>query len=124
MRNIDYKDTEKEIKVSIYGLEFIVNINEFENIDTKNLNENSDLESILDRVLGENASEKINEKRINDGYDKMNSNVALTIIAFITDMYIESTMQPINKPMNRYNSYKKKVDNIKNNNYKNRKYRR
>lgn len=116
MKSIEYRDTERKLEVKIYGLVFEINIKEFENIDTRNISENEDLEKIIDKILGEGASKKINDKRVSDGYEEMNSNVALTIIAFITNMYIDNTMKPMDSTINKYNSYDRKIRNVRRNN--------
>lgn len=118
MRKIEYRDTDREWKVNIYGLDFDVNIKEFDNIDTENISKEENLEDIIDKVLGKEASKKINEKRIADGHEEMNSNVALTILAFLTEDYVDRTMQPMNRPLNKYNSYNKRVNNLKRNRYR------
>ena len=120
MRRLDYRDTEKKLSVDIYGLQFKIKRNELENVDTKKLSEEENLEEAIDRILGEGSSEKINEKRIADGYEKMDTGVALTILAFITDVYVESSIQPISKTIDRYDKYNRKIDNVKRGRYNRR----
>ncbi len=111
MRRIEYKDTEKKLEVEIYGLKFEINSKEFENIDTRNISENENLEGIIDKVLGEGACNKINEQRVKDGYETMNGQIALTIMAFLTDTYVESTVQPVNNTIDKYERYNKRFKN-------------
>lgn len=114
MRSLDYKDTEKKLEVNIYGLQFEINGKELNKIETDKLEDKDSLEEAIDSMLGTGAFKKINEKRISDGYEEMDSGVALTIIAFITDIYVESSIQPISNTIERYNKYEKQINNVRN----------
>ena len=122
MRRLDYKNVEAKFEREIFGIKFNVNIKEFENIDTKNISENEDLEKIIDKILGDGASERINKKIKSDiengidtnGIEEMNSKIALSILTYLTEEYIDSTMKPINKTVDKYNKYNRNVRNFKN----------
>lgn len=122
MVRIDYKDTEKKLEVEIYGLRFELNSKELENIDTKEINDN--LDEIIKKVLGEDAIEKINAKRKEDGYEEMDTQVKLTIVTFLVETYVNASISPINNMVNRandkYKNINRKVNNIRNK----RRYRR
>ena len=115
MIKIDYKDTDKKLEVGIYGLNFDINSKELENIDTKNINDN--LDEIITKVLGEDALEKINAKRKEDGHEEADNQVKLTIITFLVETYVNASISPINNMVertnNRYNNINRKVNNIK-----------
>ena len=123
MLRIDYKDTEKKLKVVIYGIEFDLNSNELENIDTENINDN--LDEIITKVLGEDAIEKINNKRKEDGYSEMDTQVKLTIITFLVETYVNASIKPINNMLDRtkskYSNMNRKVNNMRGRKY-NRRY--
>jgi len=125
MIRIDYKDTDKKVEVEIYGLKFEINKNEIENIDTKNIEENS-LEEIIKKVLGEDAINQINNKRKQDGYEEMDTQVKLTIVMFLVETYVNASINPINnmidKANNTYNNMNRNINKVRRNN-KNR-YRR
>lgn len=108
MINIDYKDTEKKLEVKIFDLPFEINKKELENIDTKQITGNDNLEEIIDKVIGQGAVDKINKKRKQDGYDVMDTQVELTILTFITETYVDSSIRPINRVVDKYNNYNRK----------------
>lgn len=116
MIRIDYKDTEKKLEVNIYGLNFDINSKELENVDPKNMNDN--LDEVITKVLGEDAIEKINNKRKEDGYEEMDTQVKLTIITFLVETYVNASISPINNMVNRtnskYNNINRKVNNMRN----------
>lgn len=86
-----YEDTDKKIEISLYGLDFEINnldsIEEIENLDKDNSNV---IEAQLEKILGNGAIEKINRKRINDGYNKLDLNVELNILGCIFETYARS----------------------------------
>lgn len=114
--NFGYEDTDKKIEISLYGLDFeiknIESIEEYENIDK----DNSDLvEKQLEKILGEGAIEKINNKRIKDGYEKMNLNIELNIFACIFETYAkEMTNGILNKVLNTTNDINNNINSISN----------
>ena len=68
-----YEDTDKKIEVELYGLVFEINKEAIINKDIKELdgNDETKIENEIEDVLGKEAIEKINNKRIADGYGKM-----------------------------------------------------
>lgn len=128
MRNIEFKDTDKKIKEKIYGIEFEINTRELEKIDTNNLNENTELGEMLDKVLGEGACDKLNKVRKENGYEEMDAGVELAIfLAIITD-YVESKINPVTSTMDNIQNKFDKMNNFKNRsqrrNYRGNRYRR
>lgn len=123
MRKLEYKDIEKLV-INVFGINFNVNVKEYENIDVNNLTENSSIENVIDKVLGENASKKIDEKIKNDvssgidtnGIVEFNSQVGLMIVQLISELYIDNSMKPFNRTINKYNNYNNKIRNIRRNN--------
>ena len=121
MIKLGYENTDKKIEIEIYGTVFEIS-REIENIDTKNIEENSNLLEMVKKILGEDAVEKINEQRKKDGYGEIDTQVALTIIVACTEAYINASTKPIDDTMNnidrKFNNYNKRRRNFRN------KYRR
>lgn len=107
-----YEDTDKSIEINLYGLDFEINnldnIEELENLDKNNGNV---IEAQLEKILGAGSIEKINRKRINDGYKKLDLNIELNILGCIFETYAKSmsdsvlgrvtkTVDNINKDIN------------------------
>lgn len=135
--SIGYEDTDKKLEIEIYGLKFEINkekINKNKKIDEINGNEN-DLENQIEELLGANAIEKINRKRISDGYSEMTIDVQVQVLKFIYITYIKSITTGItndltnvieiekNKVINMQNRQEKRNYN-RNRRYNNRNYRR
>lgn len=103
---IGYENTDKKIEIEIYGIKFeIKNVNkikEYEDIEDDDL---SGLEKVIESVLGNGSIDKINEQREKDGYEKMDSTVALNILVGIYQTYMteytDNIMQPIEKSIDR-----------------------
>ena len=137
MMSIGYEDTDKKLEIEIYGLKFEVNkekISKNKKIDEINVNEN-DLENQIEELLGANAIEKINRKRISDGYSEMTIDVQVQVLKFIYITYIKSITTGMtndltnvieiekNKVINMQNRQEKRNYN-RNRRYNNRNYRR
>lgn len=122
-----YEDTDKKIEIDLYGLVFEIKnlsnekIENFRNFD-KNL---SNVERQIEEILGTGTIEKINNKRLADGHEKMGLEVELNILGCIFEAYAKamtnSTMDRVVKSINDINS---KVEGLSNNRYQRRKYRR
>lgn len=86
-----YEDTDKSIEIELYGLVFEIknldNIKELENLDRNNSNI---IEAQLEKILGEGSIEKINRKRISDGYKELDLNIELNILGCIFETYAKS----------------------------------
>lgn len=119
MYKIGYENTDKKILVDIYGIEFEVRkvsnnlLKDIENIREENIEDFKELYKYVDLFLGEGASEKINAKRKQDGYDEMNFQVIIAIIDLVINVYRNSYKEVMN--------YKNKFNNY---NYGNRQNRR
>ena len=92
--SIGYEQTDKKVEIDIYGIRFEINRERILEKDTKNIEEVNPEKEIED-VLGNGAVEKINNKRVSDGYSKMTVDVAIKILSFIYARYIEATTNPL-----------------------------
>lgn len=117
MIKIGYEQTDKKIEIDIYGLIFEIS-KEIENINS-NYEEIEDYKDVIDKVLGDGATDKINEKRKSDGYGEIDTQVFLAIISTAMNAYVNASTQPIN---NMIDNYEDKTNRF--NKYGNRKSRR
>lgn len=117
MYSLDYKDTERDFGLRIYGLEFetkkitIDELNKYLEID---VNDFEKLEGIVEELLGEGSVKQINDKRVKDGYKPMSIDVLVNVISFIMEKYSEFIMEDT----------KQKNNKIKNTFYNNDNYNR
>lgn len=114
-----YNDTDKEIKISIYDLEFsISNIDDRKVEELKNINKDlNSLEKAIEEFLGEGSVEKINEKREKDGYPKMDIKVELAVLGCIFETYANAmSNNTINKIEKSITSINDRISNIGNRN--------
>ena len=127
IRRFGYEDTDKKIKIEIYGLEF-----EIKNIDVKreqelNKNDINVIEKEINNILGENAVNRLNDKRLQDGYSIMDLSVELNILGFIFSTYAECMtngfMKNINNSMERMNNQVNNFTNRSQRRNYNRNYR-
>ena len=124
-----YQDTDKKIEIELYGLVFEIKNLSNEKIEKfRNVNSDlSELERQIEDILGNGSIEKINNKRIADGYDKMNLEVEVNILGCIFEAYAKAmtnnTIDRVSKSINDINS---KVEGLNNNRYqrRNNKYNR
>lgn len=119
-----YEDTDKKIEIDLYGLIFEIKnlsndkIEEFRNFD-KNL---SNIERQIEEILGNGCVEKINNKRVADGYDKMGLEVELNILGCIFEAYAKAmTNNTIDRVSKSINDVNNKINNL---NERNRNQRR
>lgn len=109
MYKIGYEQTDKKVIVDIYGIEFEVKkigknlLEEIEKIKSEELEDN-ELYKYVDLFLGENASEKINAKRKQDGYDEMDYQVILAILDTVINAYYKTYNEVMNYK-NKFNNY-------------------
>lgn len=124
-----YQDTDKKIEIELYDLVFEIKnlssqkIEEFRNFD-KDLNE---VERQIEEILGNGTVEKINNKRIADGYEKMDLEVEMNILGCIFETYAKAiTNNTIDRVSSSINDINNKVESLNNNRYhrRNNKYRR
>lgn len=113
-----YEDTDKSIEIDLYGLVFeINNLDSIEELEKLDRNDSNVIESQLEKILGEGAIEKINAKRVSDGYKKLDLNIELNILGCIFETYaksmtgnvlgrVENTVNDINKDLERANTEK------------------
>lgn len=121
-----YEDSDKVVKVDIYGLEFKVNDIKKEEIEEiqKNENDEEKVDKCLKQMLGEDAIEKINKKRKEDGYEEMDIKTKVGILAFTFQAYCEEL---VNNVQDLYDKMYKSVNNVSNYNrqyIRNNKYRK
>ena len=116
---IGYENTDKKIEIEIYDLKFEISnvekLKEYEDIKDDDLN---GLEKMIELVLGEGSVQKINEKRLKDGYKEMDSTIALNMLSEISSIYIKEytnkIIEPIHKAYNEMNKYSVKRQNYNN----------
>lgn len=121
-----YEDSDKVVKVDIYGLEFKVNDIKKEKIEEiqKNENDEEKVDKCLKQMLGEDAIEKINKKRKEDGYEEMDIKTKVGVLAFTFQVYCEEL---VNNVQGLYDKMYKSVNNVSNYNrqyIRNNKYRK
>lgn len=123
---LNYEDTDRKIELEIYGLIFEVK-KEIEDIDAKELKEQNkiNISEIIDKIFGNGATDKINKKRVQDGYEVMDTQVALTIISYAVNAYVNASVGPINEVINNYNYKVNKMNRFRSQNQRrNYRYRR
>lgn len=121
LAKINYEETDKKINIEIYGLIFEINEKVMEDLDVDELKLNgteTEVENVINQLLGDGSVEKINKKRENDGYEKMNLSVAFSIIVFLVNTYVNTVVEPINKVADNFQKAYNKVNNF--NGYNNR----
>lgn len=122
MRELSYNDTEREIEVKIYGLNFKIS-DKIEKLNTEEIQKQAEtdekiIEKVIDDILGENATQKINEQRAKDGYDEMNLNVQTQVLNWIVQQYTDEVLEPINKTVNRIQNRNYRRNGKYNNRYR------
>lgn len=115
-----YDDTDKKIEIDLYGLVFeINNLDDLEEIENLDKNDNNQIEKQLKKILGNDAIDKINNKRVSDGYKKLDLNIELNILGCIFETYsksttgnilgrVKNTVNDINKDIERVNMEQKR----------------
>ena len=91
-----YVDTDKKIEVDFYGLTFEINnldgIGELKKLDQDN---EDVVEAQLEKILGKGAIEKINRKRVSDGYKELDLNIELNMLGCIFEAYAKETTNSV-----------------------------
>ena len=116
---LGYENTDKKIEIEIYGIKFEIKnvdkIKEYENVEDNDL---SGLEKMIESLIGDGSINKLNEQREKDGYEKIDSSVALKILLGIsqayTTEYTNNIMQPFEESMNRINSFNRETKRYNN----------
>lgn len=110
-----YEDTDKSIEIDLYGLVFeIKNLDNLEELENLDKNDSNVIEAQLEKILGKGSIEKINNKRLSDGYQKLDLNIELNILGCIFEAYaksmtgsvlgrVQNTVNDINKDMEKVN---------------------
>lgn len=119
-----YEDTDKKIEIDLYGLKFeINNIGNIEELKNMNKSDLNTIESQLEKVLGDGAIEKINNKRLADGYSKLNIDIELNIFGCIFEAYSNTMVDNMtNKITGTVNNISDKMNEMSN--FGNREQRR
>lgn len=133
-----YEDTDKSIEIELYGLDFeINNLDNIEELESLDRNNENIIEAQLEKILGAGSIEKINRKRVSDGYKKLDLNIELNILGCIFETYAKSmsgsvlgrvtkAVDDINKDINNNINREQRRNYNKNHNRnrRNRNYRR
>ena len=110
MYKIGYEQTDKKVLVDIYGIVFEIKklskelLNEIKEIRESDVEDFKELYKYIDLFLGEGASDKINAKRKEDGYDEMDYKVIIAVIDTVLSAY-KKTYDEFNSYKNKFNSY-------------------
>jgi hypothetical protein len=133
--SIGYEQTDEKVEIDIYGIRFEIDKEKILEKDVNKVSNNPEQE--LEEILGAGAVEKINNKRIADGYKKMTIDVAVKVLSFVYAKYIESATNPLidnindvvekqkSRAENMYGENREIRRNYNKNNYRrNRKHRR
>ena len=124
-----YEDTDKKIEIDLYGIEFEIKLDNKKIIELENVKDEislKEMEMHINEILGENAVQKINEKRKKDGYKEIDENIALQIFMCIFQAYSNSYIGNItnymensnNKIENQYNRLNRNVNKYRKRNYR------
>ena len=116
---LGYENTDRKIEIEIYGIKFeiknVEKIKEYEDVEDNDL---SGLEKMIESLIGDGSINKLNEQREKDGYEKIDSSVALKILLGIsqayTTEYTNNIMQPFEESMNRINSFNRETKRYNN----------
>ena len=117
---IGYEQTDENVEIDIYGIRFEIDKKKILEKDVKNVSSNPEKE--LEEILGKGSVEKINNKRVADGYEKMTIDVAVKVLSFVYASYIEATTNPLIDNID--NVVEKQVERAKNMYGENREIRR
>ena len=106
---IGYEQTDKKIEIEIYDLKFeIKNVEKLQEFEDVKDNDLDTIKKMIETMLGEGAVEKINKKRKEDGYEEINSSIALNILLGIykvySSEYIDEVLGSMEKMENRVNN--------------------
>jgi len=122
-----YEDTDQKIEIDLYGLVFEINKERILNKDINSVNSNDEekIKDEIEDILGKGTIEKINNKRINDGYNEMTLDVEVAVLTCIYKTYIEfTTGQMIDGINNSNNKMLNEAQNMSNYNRQDRRYNR
>ena len=123
-----YEENDKKIIVDIFGLEF--EIKEISKNDVEEIKDNKDdskkMDIFIEKFLGDNAIEKINQKRKEDGHEEMNLTVKVSLLAFVVQTYFNEMSKKVNGIYNSFDNLKNMAGNREQRRYNkyNKNYRR
>lgn len=117
IRKFGYEDTDKKLEIDLYGIVFeIKNIESIEKIEGINRTDKDVVEKYLKNILGEDCIERINKKRKEDGYNKLDLNIELNILGCIFEVYGENMVNGVlGRINNTVNNAGKQMDKYTNN---------
>ena len=126
--NIGYEDTDKKLIVNIYGLDFEIKsvskemVEEYNKLVKNEVKDFKELEKYIDLFLGEGASDKINDKRKQDGYHEMDLKVIVSIIGLIVEVVSKDMTKSQETSINNINNNYHRNYRTNYNNYRGRRY--
>lgn len=86
-----YEDTDKKIEIDLYGIIFqIRNFESIEKLSSIDKNSRNTVEEYIEKILGKGSIEKINSKRVSDGYEELDLDIELNILACIMEAYAKN----------------------------------
>lgn len=109
MYKIGYEQTDEKTLVEIYGLPFEVKkigkdlVSKLNELRNKDVEEFDELYEYVDLFLGDGASDKINAKRKEDGYNELNYENILAILELVLSVQRDKFKTYETK----YNNYRK-----------------
>lgn len=87
-----YEDTDQRIEVELFGLVFEIDKKNIVDKDLNNIKEEEDsIEREIREIIGRDSIEKINDKRLKDGYEEMTLDVEIAVLTCIYKAYITAT---------------------------------
>lgn len=118
----NYEDTDKKIEVDIWGLIFEINKEKIldKNVEVLESKDEDVIKREIKEIIGEDAIEKLNNKRKEDGYNEMTLDVEIAVLTCLFKAYMtasaDTLINGINETTNKY------TDNKYNYNRQNRRY--
>ena len=121
----NYEDTDKKIEVDIWGLIFEINKEKIldKNVEVLESKDEDVIKREIKEIIGEDAIEKLNNKRKEDGYNEMTLDVEIAVLTCLFKAYMtasaDTLINGINETTNKYtdNKYNYNRQNIRYNKY-------
>ena len=119
MKEIKLEELTRKEKIKIVGIEFELNINDYNVEEIKKIDENrSEVFNVIDKFLGDGATEKIKEELKKNNVE-LDEKMGEKILLGIYEAYVESISNQLTQPFtkierklnntyNNFNRYKKK----------------
>ena len=127
---ISFEDTDKSLKIDIYGKEFEIDESRLSELKTNEIADEKDIDVMyktLDEILGDGTAETLNNIRKENGYEEMKVNHVLPILLKLLEIYAKHVFEPLEEVENRYNDVYRKINRYErrnNRSYRNNRYRR